>query len=104
MAQFDVYLNTNPETSNAIPFLLDVQANLLESLSTRLVIPLVRASEMGRVMQKLNLRARVGTVEVVLSVPELAGVPASILGSKAGNLRDMRDEIIAAIDFLLTGA
>ena len=34
MAQFDVYRNPNPATRGRIPFVLDVQAALLESLAT----------------------------------------------------------------------
>jgi len=40
MSQFMVYRNSNPNSSKAYPYLLDVQSNLLESLDTRLVIPL----------------------------------------------------------------
>ncbi len=41
MAQFDVFENPNEETKQAIPFLLDVQAELLDVLSTRVVVPLI---------------------------------------------------------------
>jgi toxin CcdB len=47
MAQFDVYLNPNTATRNVIPYLLDVQAELLDSLATRVVVPLVLAEKMG---------------------------------------------------------
>jgi len=40
MSQFMVYRNSNPNSSKAYPYLLDDQSNLLESLDTRLVIPL----------------------------------------------------------------
>ncbi len=104
MAQFDVYKNTNPETSETIPYLLDVQADLLEPLSTHLVVPLVRSSEAGRILSRLNVRARIENIDVILSVPELAGVPVQILKEKVGNLANMRSDIIAAIDFLITGS
>ena len=38
MAQFDVYRNTNPATRTRIPYLLDIQSDLLESISTRVVV------------------------------------------------------------------
>lgn len=104
MAQFDVYLNTHPETRKTIPYLLDVQADLLEPLTTRLVIPLVLAPEVPRIMDKLNLKAKVVEIDVVLSVPELAGIPVRVLGERVSNLGHMRDDIIAAIDFLITGS
>ena len=43
MAQFDVYLNPNAATRKIIPYLLDVQADLLDTLSTRVVVPLILA-------------------------------------------------------------
>jgi len=47
MAQFDVYLNPNPDTRKPIPYLLDVQTDLLDTLATRVVVPLILAEEMG---------------------------------------------------------
>ena len=35
MAKFDVYLNPNPDTRKPIPYLLDVQAELLDALQQR---------------------------------------------------------------------
>ena len=35
MAQFDVYRNPNPKTSSEIPYLLDIQTDLLDNLATR---------------------------------------------------------------------
>ncbi|MGH8711698.1 MAG: CcdB family protein, partial [Burkholderiales bacterium] len=42
MAQFDVYRNANPATRARIPYLLDVQSDLLEPLTTRVVVPLCK--------------------------------------------------------------
>ena len=41
MAQFDVYRNTNSATRKSIPYVLDVQTDLLDTLATRVVVPLV---------------------------------------------------------------
>jgi toxin CcdB len=103
MAQFDVYENRNPETRQEVPYLLDVQADLLQGLATHVVVPLVRASVMGKAAQHLNPEFEINRTKVVMSTAELAGVPVSILGEKAGSLMDRRNEIIAALDFLFTG-
>lgn len=42
MAQFDVYRNANPATRARIPYLLDVQLDLLDPLATRVVVPLCK--------------------------------------------------------------
>ena len=103
MAQFDVYLNSNPETSGAIPFLLDVQADLLDNLATRVFAPLFLASVFGTPASHLNPQFIINQTKVVLSIAELAGVPVKVLGEKIANLQDQRGEIIAALDFLFTG-
>ena len=40
MAQFTLYKNQNEDSKDAYPYFVDVQSNLLESLNSRLVIPL----------------------------------------------------------------
>jgi len=103
MAQFDVFENPNEKTNQAIPYLLDVQADLLDTLATRVVVPLVTASAMGKDIKHLNPRFTIGTAAVFMSTAELAGIPARSLGEKIGSLKDQHHEIIAALDFLLTG-
>ena len=44
MTQFDVHINPNPATRKAIPYLLDVQADLLDTLATRVIVPLPLAA------------------------------------------------------------
>jgi toxin CcdB len=103
MAQFDVYLNPNAATRKAIPYLLDVQADLLDTLATRVVAPLVLAEEMGLAAKHLNPQFKVKGTAVVMSTAELAGVSNRSLGDKVVSLKNKRDEIIAALDLLFTG-
>lgn len=103
MAQFDVYLNPNPETKRSIPYLLDVQADLLNNLATRVVVPLISASVMDKAAKHLNPRFSVKRAKVIMSTAELAGVSVTTLGDKVCSLKGHRNEIIAAIDFLVTG-
>lgn len=103
MAQFDVYLNTNADSCKAIPYLLDVQADLLDTLATRVVVPLVLADEMGLAAKYLNPQFKIKGVVVVMSSAELAGISIRSLGDKVASLKNKRDEIIAALDLLFTG-
>lgn len=103
MAQLDVYENPNPASREEIPYLLDVQTGLLEGLASRVVVPLVKASTMGKAAQHLNPRFTVEQTEVIMSTAELAGIPTRLLGQKVGSLADRRSEIIAALDFLFSG-
>ena len=103
MAQFDVYRNPNSATRKPIPYLLDVQADLLETMTTRVVVPLVLAAEMGTAAKYLNPEFKVKGETVVMSTAELAGVSNRSLGDKVTSLKHKRDEIIAALDLLFTG-
>lgn len=103
MAQFDVYINPNPDTRKLIPYLLDIQADLLDTLSTRVVVPLILAEEMGQAAKQLNPQFKIKGTAVVMSTAELAGIANRSLGNKVASLKNKRDEIIAALDLLITG-
>ena len=101
--QFCVYTNTNPKSKKTVPFLLDVQSNLHEDLTTRVVVPLIPQSIVKDPIAYLNPQFVVDKKNVVMSTAELAGVDKKILGEKVCSLDKHRDEIIGALDFLLTG-
>lgn len=103
MAQFDVYVNANPETKQTIPYLLDVQTDLLDNLATRVVVPLVAATAAGKAAKHLNPQFEIQRTPVLMSTAELAGVKLHALGERVCSLKAQRNEIIAALDFLITG-
>lgn len=104
MAQFDVYRNPNPATRARIPYLVDVQSELLDSLTTRVVVPLCKPVVLkGRLAERLNPVFQVEGRKVCLLTPELAGVPARTLGVPVGSLSGERDAFIAALDLLISG-
>ena len=87
MGQFDVHENKNPETNQIIPYLLDIQSDLLASLTTRVVIPLIHKAAMGKVIKHLNPQFDIGQTTVCMSTSELAGVPVKYLGKKVASLK-----------------
>jgi toxin CcdB len=76
---------------------------LLDVLATRVVVPLVTASTMGKAIKDLNPQFIVGETAVFMSTAEMAGVPVRSLGKKVGSLKDWRNQVMAALDFLFTG-
>jgi toxin CcdB len=104
MAQFDVYRNPNPATRGRIPYLVDVQSELLDSLATRVVVPLCKPAVLkGRLAERLNPVFQVEGRKVCMLTPELAGVPARTLGAPVGNLSAERDAFVAALDLIISG-
>lgn len=104
MAQFAVYRNKNSGSRDAIPFLLNVQHDLLEGLETRVVIPLGRSERLTeRAIRTLMPVLEIEGERLVLLTPQLAGIPKSELGPWVAQLDSYRSEVIAALDLLVTG-
>ena len=104
MAQFDVYRNTNPASRARYPLLLDVQSDLLSELNTRVVVPLCPAANMkGRLLGRLTPVLHVAGKPYVMVTAQLAGIAARQLGAKVAELAGQRQNVMAALDFLITG-
>lgn len=104
MAQFDVYRNANATSRGRVPYLLDVQSDLLDILATRIVVPLCRPELLsGKPAERLNPALRIEGNTLLMLTPELAGVPRKILGERITNLAEQRAAIIAALDVAFTG-
>lgn len=104
MAQFDVFRNTNPSTRARVPYLLDVQSDLLDRLVTRVVVPLCKPEVLkGKLAERLNPVFEVEGRKLVMLTPELAGVTRKILDEWVDNLAPKRHLIVAALDFVITG-
>jgi toxin CcdB len=100
--QCDVYRNAD-DASGQMPFLLDVQADLLSELHTRVVIPLVRSEAFGRKATHMHPQFAVAGQDVVMATHLIAAVRRQILNDPVGSLRDQRDTVISAIDVLWSG-
>jgi toxin CcdB len=103
MAQFDIYENPNEQSKKNFPYLLDLQSDLLDGLATRVVAPLAYVSVKGRTIDHLQPKFRVKKRIFYLSTSELAGIPVRALGKRVTSLKDQRQSIISALDFLFTG-
>jgi len=100
MAQFDVYRNYNNKTNAQIPYLLSIQNDLLDNLSTTVVVPLILNID---TIMNLNPIFEIENKKVVMSTTELASISKANLGDKVCSLETERTTIINAIDFLITG-
>lgn len=104
MARFDVYRNSG-EKAGDVPFLLDVQCDVLSALDSRVVVPLRRRDRFPVVSLPANLMPvlLVEGIECVMETPKLAAVPTRILKMPVASLESQRFEIGAALDFLFQG-
>jgi toxin CcdB len=102
MAQFDVHKD---KKGKIYPLLVDVQADLLTHLDTRVVVPLaLKRTYRAKPMRILNPTVIVRNVEYVAVFQEVAAIAASELGDVVGSVASQRSIVIGALDFLLTGS
>ena len=102
--QFDIHKNDNPDSRDRFPYLLEVQADLLSELATRVVVPLAPKSaysdnQMGGLTPVLGIKGK----NYVAVTPLLASIPIRNLGARVTNAGEARTEIVAALDLLITG-
>jgi toxin CcdB len=98
MARFDLYSGVGGGKG----YVVDVQADLLDSLATRVVIPLL-PRDGAEAIRDLNPVVRVDDEDYVVMTQELSAVPRFSLRRKCGSLADRRDELTRALDVLLIG-
>jgi len=103
MAQFDVYLNPNPASKKYAPYLLDIQNDLFEELTTRVVIPLLSEKSLRKPLSKLNPDFTIEGKKFYLSTAEIAGIPKTAIGNYVCSIALHRTRIINAMDFLISG-
>ncbi|MBN9561751.1 MAG: CcdB family protein [Alphaproteobacteria bacterium] len=98
MAQFDLYAGLG----DAAGYVVDVQADFLDRLDTRVVIPLL-SRERAEIVRELTPVVEIGGEAHVLLTQELSAIPRRELRKKVGSLAEYRDEIRRALDILLVG-
>ena len=102
MSQFDVHQNAISKSQD-IPFVLDVQSELLSDLETRIIVPMEAIPADHSAIKRLNPIFEIQGRRVILVPTEIATVPKTDLGEVVANLGNHRDIIISAIDFSLFG-
>jgi toxin CcdB len=101
MAQFDVH-RFAPRGAG-FTMVVDVQNRLLDELATRVVAPLYPIKAKDKPIHRLNPIVQIDNKPYYLAVQEMTALRVKTLGPKVTSLEEWRTEIIAAIDFLITG-
>jgi len=97
MARFDVHHGQGE------PLLLDCQTDLLDGIASRLMVPLYRAERIGRKVPRLNPILRVAGHDMVMLTQSMGAVPIKLIGARVDSLSAEQDQIMNAIDMLLSG-
>jgi toxin CcdB len=107
MPQYDVHRNPGRHRAT-IPFVVVVQSSLFDLYRRRIVVPLVRTSEIREPeiarSSRMNPIFVVDGIEVMLHPLELASVAVDQLGERIMSLSDRGGDIADALDEVFTRA
>ena len=103
MAQFDVYTNPMVDQRARIPYWLDLQSDHISQLHTRVIIPLRAPKIMGPHIEGLQPLVKVGKQALYADVPSLASFPSRLLKNPVAHIEAERHELVAALDYLISG-
>lgn len=99
MARLDVHAHRNGGSG----YLLDVQADLLSTLATRLVVPLLPLDRAPAPAARLNPVFEIAGQRHVMVTQFAAAVHVRELGDRVATLADAHLAVAAALDLLITG-
>jgi toxin CcdB len=104
MARFDVYLNSG-KSVKSVPFLMDIQSELLDHLNRRVVVPMYHLEKFRDIKLPKDLAPvfKIDGLECVMQTIEIGSVPANILRKPVANLGRKQHIITAAMDRLFNG-
>jgi toxin CcdB len=97
MAQFDLYQGVGPT-----PYVVDLQADALDRLTTRVVAPLAPRKK-AEIMRGLTPVVEIDGREFVVRTQNLAAVHVRELRRRVGSLVEYQDDIKRALDLLFLG-
>ena len=103
MPQFDVH-RTNSRRPGGPPFLVVVQSSRFKDVPRRVAIPLVAQAVVGPLDSRLSPGFTVEGVAVVLATLEVSSLPLAAFGDLVGNLGARGDDIIRALDLVVSRA
>ncbi|UMR31640.1 CcdB family protein [Massilia sp. MB5] len=101
MSRFDIFANPGKNHRN-IPYLVDVQSNVISGLATRIVVPLRPLSAFPSVTLPPDLFPiiAVNGEDHVMDTPQLGAIPLSELKANVASARAYQFEIQGALDRL----
>lgn len=104
MAQYDIHRNPTVSAREAIPYLVSVQSDLLNHLSTRLTIPLGNRVAMPNAGPKNLCPAIEFEGQSLFALPHLAAAfRVRDLGQPLGSVARQASQLVAAVDAVMSG-
>lgn len=102
VTQFDVFENPDPESAEAHPYFVILQADRLRELNTRIVAPLVAPKSLPG-FERLMPLVSVKNKKLVVDITNVGVFPLKLIPKPVVNLESERYRIVGAIDLIFTG-
>lgn len=102
MAQYDVFPNPSRSGAEGIPYVVVIQSDLLDGLTTRLTMPLAQPDTLGKVPTVLCPTIHVNGQRLHALALYTAPLPAKLLLSPV-NVAAQASALVAAMDAVLSG-
>jgi toxin CcdB len=100
VARFDLFR----VNSRRIPLMVDVQAEILGDLASRVVIPLRVVDQAEELpLPRLKPVLVIGDQSYLLLTTDIGTQPIHWLGKPVGNIKEHHETITSAMDFLFQG-
>lgn len=96
-AQFDLYIAPNKS------LIVIVQSDALDALDSRIFAPCLPPDRPGMRSDRLTPTFFHAEREYCVMMPLMGAAPVHRLGTRIGNISDLRDKIVRALDLLVTG-
>ncbi|MGT8856035.1 CcdB family protein [Enterobacter sp. 186315] len=102
--QFDVYRNPSIATRDNLPYYMIVQDDCYNDLSTRVIIPFMRNHKLPLWHSHLAPKINIDFETLLIYSPMVTNLNTAKISNKdyVCNLRGARQDVIAAMDCLLT--
>lgn len=98
MSQFTIY-----RLKSGTEIVCRIQTDLGADTPMLLCAPIAARNLLRDVVPRLHLEVEVAGVPSVLLMSQMSAVPKRELGSILGHANHLRDQIVAAVDLLVTG-
>jgi toxin CcdB len=103
VAQYDVFPNPSRSAVDGIPYVVVIQSDLLDGLSTRLTVPLAELNFAGKVPTALCPVISVKGQRLHALMHYAAPLPAKWLRRPVDNVAGQANALVSAMDAVLSG-
>ncbi|MEO3988646.1 CcdB family protein [Pseudocitrobacter cyperus] len=102
--QFDIYRNPSSLTNAIWPYYMIVQNDYYEDLATRIIMPMANNYLLPKWQQAIAPNINIDFEKLVLCAPMLTSIKTKTIAPSdyICNLRNARNDVIHAIDALIT--